>query len=139
MKYYLSEIGNIPLEIKAGDKAVTVQFEALAPLGGVKFGVYKTDDKEIQTALDEIVGSQGLRESNEEEYDTMKKKVVSSDSLTNSPQPISMSPPSPAVEEAPSAPEVELEDLTQGSSVSEPAPTKKAAKKKVKETTDQDG
>lgn len=74
MKYYLSEIGNIPLEIKAGDKAVTVQFEALAPLGGVKFGVYKTDDKEIQTALDEIVGSQGLRESNEEEYDTMKKK-----------------------------------------------------------------
>jgi hypothetical protein len=43
------------------------------------------------------------------------------------------------VEEAPSAPGVELEDLTQGSSVSEPAPTKKAAKKKVKETTDQDG
>lgn len=103
MNYYLSENASRPLVV--GDR--NIQFDRLAPLGGVVFGVYATEDEEEIAVLDEIVEQKkSVSAITQSEYDDLKKKVVSGNSQTPSPQPISYAPQNPAADK-----KVEVKDL----------------------------
>lgn len=113
LKFYKSEIANQPISRVTKDGTITVTFIVCEMIAQKFMGVFKTEDAKIQAVLDKIVGTRGLSNSTEEEYEHFLKKKVIHDShqVYQSKQHLAQ-PKSNSVASAPASEKKEDEGIT---------------------------
>jgi len=102
IKFYKSEIANQPIQKTTKKGKYTISFIVCEIIAQSFRGVYKTEDADEQEVLDSMVGTRGLSEIDQKEYDHWLKKKTMFDSRTPYlSRPIQAQPQSNSVATAP--------------------------------------